>query len=239
MNIGKMQFEVKRKLNRLDSQQNRNFKIPVLDNIINEAIEIYIASIAQPRVQNQLGFETSQRSIDDIRTIVIDRKPIKTTKIDSKSYTISLPTDYQYFISATALIKKQGCEDRTARCIPTQHDDRFEESVFDDSSFGWREVNIWFYEGGIKIFTDGTFDIDTVYLNYIRKHKYVHNAEAFLPAKQYISLDGVLLKGSQDCELPEPTHREIVDIAVLLMAMELQLPDIQIKQAKLALNQFS
>ena len=60
MNIGKMQYEVKRKLNRLDSQQNRNFKIPVLDNIINEAIEIYIASIAQPRVQNQLGFETSQ-----------------------------------------------------------------------------------------------------------------------------------------------------------------------------------
>ena len=38
MNIGKMQYEVKRKLNRLDSQQNRNFKIPVLDNIINEAI---------------------------------------------------------------------------------------------------------------------------------------------------------------------------------------------------------
>ena len=54
-----------------------------------------------------------------------------------------------------------------------------------------------------------------------------------------MSLDGVLLTGSQDCELPEPTHREIVDIAVLLMAMELQLPDIQMKQAKLALNQFS
>ena len=157
MNIGKMQYEVKRKLNRLDSQQNRNFKIPVLDNIINEAIEIYIASIAQPRVQNQLGFETSQRSIDDIRTIVIDRKHIQAIKIDSKSFTVSLPSDYQYYISATALISKEGCEDRIARCISAQHDDRFEESVFDESSFGWKEVDIWFYEGGIKVFTDGTF----------------------------------------------------------------------------------
>lgn len=239
MNIGKMQYEVKRKLNRLDSQQNRNFKIPVLDNIINEAIEIYIASIAQPRVQNQLGFETSQRSIDDIRTIVIDRKPIQAIKIDSKSFTVSLPSDYQYYISATALISKEGCEDRIARCVSAQHDDRFEESVFDESSFGWKEVDIWFYEGGIKVFTDGTFEVKEVYLNYIRKHKYVHNAVAYLPTKKYISLDGVLLTGSQDCELPEPTHREIVDIAVLLIAMELQLPDIQIKQAKLALNQFS
>ena len=36
---------------------------------------------------------------------------------------------------------------------------------------------------------------------------------------------------------PEHTHKEIVDIAVLLATGEMQLPDYQIKQAKVNLNQ--
>jgi|GEM_PF-6135448 len=42
--------------------------------------------------------------------------------------------------------------------------------------------------------------------------------------------------GFQDCELPEHTHREIVDIAVLLVSGELQLPDYQIKFNKINMN---
>ena len=142
-----------------------------------------------------------------------------------------------FYISASVVITKKNCSDRIARAILRQHDDRFESSPFDNSSFEWKEVNIRFYEDGIKLFTDGTFDIKEVKLNYIRKHAYIHNAQDFLPTGSYKLPSGTLLTGSQDCELPTQTHREIVDIAVLILTNNLELPTYQLKQAKVNLNQ--
>lgn len=44
------------------------------------------------------------------------------------------------------------------------------------------------------------------------------------------------MSGSVNCELPEHTHREIVDIAVLLVTGEIQIPDYQVKLTKLNFN---
>lgn len=237
MTIKEMQYDIKFKLNKVDSQQYRNLRIPELDWVINEAYEIFVKSVAEPRTSNYLGFETSQRTIDDIRTIVVNDKNIIPTKLDNKTYVLSLPQDYMFYISASVVITKKNCSDRIARAILRQHDDRFESSPFDNSSFEWKEVNIRFYEDGIKLFTDGTFDIKEVKLNYIRKHAYIHNAQDFLPTGSYKLPSGTLLTGSQDCELPIQTHREIVDIAVLILTNNLELPTYQLKQAKVNLNQ--
>lgn len=237
MTIKEMQYDIKFKLNKVDSQQYRNLRIPELDWVINEAYEIFVKSVAEPRTSNYLGFETSQRTIDDIRTIVVNDKNIIPTKLDNKTYILSLPQDYMFYISASVVITKKNCSDRIARAILRQHDDRFESSPFDNSSFEWKEVNIRFYENGIKLFTDGTFDIKEVKLNYIRKHAYIHNAQDFLPTGSYKLPSGVILTGSQDCELPTQTHREIVDIAVLILTNNLELPTYQLKQAKVNLNQ--
>ena len=202
MTIKEMQYDIKFKLNKVDSQQYRNLRIPELDWVINEAYEIFVKSVAEPRTSNYLGFETSQRTIDDIRTIVVNDKNIIPTKLDNKTYVLSLPQDYMFYISASVVITKKNCSDRIARAILRQHDDRFESSPFDNSSFEWKEVNIRFYEDGIKLFTDGTFDIKEVKLNYIRKHAYIHNAQDFLPTRSYKLPSGVILTGTQNCELP-------------------------------------
>lgn len=237
MNVREMQYDIKFKFNKIDSGQNRNFRIPELDWVINEATDIFIKSIAEPRTSNYLGFETSQRTIDDIRTIVVNDKSITPTKLDNNTYSIEIPQDYMFYISANIVITKKNCSDRIARAIVRQHDDRFESSPFDNSSFEWKEVNIRFYDQGIKLFTDGTFDIKEVKLNYIKQHAYIHNAQDFLPTGSYKLPSGVLLTGSQDCELPPHTHREIVDIAVLILTNNLKLPTYQLKQAKVNLNQ--
>ena len=70
MDIRSLQYDFKQKLNKVDSQQYRNLKIPEIDWKLNEAADIYIKTIVEPRKFNNLGFETSQRTIDDIRTIV-------------------------------------------------------------------------------------------------------------------------------------------------------------------------
>lgn len=243
MDIRGMHYDFKQKLNKIDSQQYINLRVPEIDWKLNEAVELFIKSIAQPRVSNYLGFEVSQRSIDDIKTIVIENYEITPTPTQGVSpnteVIIELPENYMFFVSARALIKKEPCGERIAVVRPMRHNETFEESPFDSSSYEWRTVNIRFFEGGLKAFTDGTFTIEKLYLNYIRKPKYIHNAQDFLPSQAYKLPNGTLLSGTQDCELPEHTHREIVDIAVLITTGDLQIPDYQIKQAKLNLNQIN
>jgi len=239
MNSRGFHYDFKQKLNKLDSQQYRNLRVPEIDWKMNEAIDIFIKSVAEPRVSNHLGFETSQRSIDDIRTLVINDYLIVPIALTANTYYVPLPTNYMFYVSSNVTITKAGCSPREATCILRQHDDKHELSAFDKSSFEWKEVNIRFFERGIKIFTDGTFVPTQLKLNYIRKHAYMHNAQDFLPTQSYTLPDGTVLTGFQDCELPEHTHREIVDIAVLITSGDLQTGDYQLKQAKINLNQIN
>jgi len=239
MNIKEMHYDFKQKLNKIDSQQYKNLRVPEIDWKINEAYEVFVKSIAEPRINNHLGFETSQRTIDDIRTIVVNDKVLTVTQIDNTSYFVVLPEDYMFYISANIIMLKGNCNEKTGRAILRQHDDRFETSPFDNSSYEWGEINIRFYDKGIRIFTDGTFQIKELRLNYIRKHAYIHNAQDFLPTSSYTLPSGQILTGIQNCELPEHTHREIVDIAVFITSGDLSMADYQMKQAKINLNQIN
>lgn len=237
MNIRDMHYDFKQKLNKIDSQQNRNLRVPEIDWKLNEAMDIFIKSIAEPRVNNHLGFEVNQRSIDDIRTLVINKEVLDITEVATGVYAADIPYEYMFYVSAKVKITKDNCPTRIARAIPKKHKDRHEEKSFNKSSYEWKEVNIHFYEDGIRIFTDETFEATELYLDYIRKPLYMHNAQDFLPGATYTLPNGRVLTKYQSCELPEHTHREIVDIAVLITTGDLQIPDYQIKQNKTNLNQ--
>ena len=47
---------------------------------------------------------------------------------------------------------------------------------------------------------------------------------------------GIVLTGHQNCELPEHTHREIVDLAVLITSMDLSLQESPLKKEKMNLT---
>jgi hypothetical protein len=226
-----MHYDFKTKLNKIDSQQYRNLRIPEIDWKLNEAQELFVKMVTKPRLNKSLGFETSQRSTDDIRTIVVNNycSPV-VTNIGT------LPADYWFFLNGTTLMTKGQCVGFPATLKIRQHDDEFEGSPFDCSSFEWREVNAVFYEMGLKLYDDGTFTNTDVCISYIKKLAYIHNAEDFRSGT-YNLPSGTTLSGANNCILPEHTHREIVDIAVLLATGEMQLPDFQAKQAKVNLNQ--
>lgn len=242
MTVQEMHYDFKMKLNKIDSEQYRNLRVPEIDWLLNEAQEFFIKSIAFPRVPNHLGFETSQRTIDDIRTIVIDNKQLEKDLINSedRQKVFILPTDYMFYISAKVTVSKAQCGLKEVRLLIKQHDDKFEESPFDNSSFEWGDINATFDSKGLRVYSDGTFDVENVKLNYIKEPAYIHNASDFKPEGQYKSLKtGLNLTGRQNCELPNQTHREIVDIAVMLASSNLDMQNIQIKQGKLNLNQLN
>lgn len=233
MTIQDMHYDFKKKLNKVDSEQNRNLLIPEIDWALNEAQNLFVKWIAQPRSKSDLGFEINQRSIDDIRTIVVngDNSP----PLPVVNNIGSLPVDYLHYIKANVIMSKGQCSEVKGRVHIRQHDDEFEESPFDRSSFEWRTVNGVFFKDGVKFYTDGTFTIASMQLSYIKKLKYIHNAAGFRNGK-YKLPSGIELSGTVNCELPEHTHQEIVDIAVLLVTGELQIPDYEVKMAKLNMN---
>ncbi len=228
-----MDWELLRRLNKIDSQKYRNLQIPERNIYINEAHELFIKWIAHPRYK-PVGFEFEQRSIEDIRTIVVNSTtPIAGTEYASDSYSFPLPDDYMYHVSSFVDCTKGGCE-RRIRTYLARHDELFQESEFVKSSFEWEEINILFGDYGIRAFHDGTFEITGLYLDYIRRPKYVHNAGDYINGTY--DLFGTVLTGTQDSELPEETHNEIVDIAAMIATGDLQ-TNYQMKAAKVALNQ--
>ena len=234
MSIKAMHHDLKSKLNKVDSNQNRNLRVEEIDWALNEAQELFVKIIAEPRYKNHLGFETNQRSIDDIRTIV---KPdiVQTTT----NNLTALPNDYWHFLKGFATISKTGCNGTyKARLIIRQHDDRHENSSFDISSFKWREVSGEFVQGGIKTYADD-FTVDSLCLTYLEKLPFIHNAEDSKNSGYNNPITGVALTGTQDSPLPEHTHREIVDIAVLILSGQMSTPQYQAHLNKLGMLNIS
>lgn len=244
MTAKEMHYDFKQKLNRIDSQQYRNLKVPEIDWKLNEAQELLVKMIAQPRLQSRLGFETSQRVIDDISTLVVNQNydtgqtvvPFPhITGGGDETYLAALPDDYWFYIKSFAYTTKGNCSLYKLRTVITQHDDESELSPFNKSSFEWKVVNIRFIREGIRLYTDGTFIINKLCLDYLLKPRIIHNAEDWVNGS-YDTLDGITLTGTQDSELPSGVHREIVDLAVLITAGDLSLPDYILKKNKLALS---
>ncbi len=234
-----MQYDFKQKLNKIDSQQYRDLLVPEIDWKLNEAQEVLIKMIAMPREIQIPGFESTQRTIDDIRTIVVDQKPneyLIPTIFDSTSYIFTLPTNYWLYARSRAYATKGvNCVDQKMKVVPVQHDDEDDLSPFDRSSFEWRTTNARFNTEGLRLFTDGTFSITKLGLDYIREPRMIHNAQDYVGGT-YQTPDGAVLTGSQDSELPKGLHREIVDLAVLITAGDLNLSDYQLKANKLKLT---
>lgn len=232
MTTREMHYDFKIKSNKLDSQQNRNFTIPEIDWFLNEGTDFFVKKIVAPRIRANTGFEINQRAIDDVRTLVVDNECFP---VPEGNYVVDLMPEYLFYISGTVIMNKGKCSDVVGTLKIQQHDDLFETSPFDKSSFEWREVNATFVKDGIRIFTDGTFTCTSACIKYVKKPKYIHNAQDF-EGGSYTHPSGTVLTGTRDSELPEHVHREIVDIAVMLASTSLSSPDYQIKMQKLNFN---
>ena len=229
MTVQEMHYDFKFKYNKVDSQKNRNFQIPEIDWFLNEAEEIFIKTVAFPRFVTKLGFETSTRNLESIQSIV------KTEELNISSNFIDLPEDYKFFVKAFAEIKKDTCT-KKAKFFVAKHNNLNEFSLYENTSFFWQEVYGRFEDNKIKFLEELETEIKKLFLTYIRKTAYIHNAQAF-NVLGYELPGGQALTGTQNCELPENTHREIVDIAVMLASGNLQTSDFNIRMNKLSVNQ--
>lgn len=223
MKIQDMHYDFKKKLNKVDSEQYKNLIIPEIDWVLNEAQEIFIKSIIDREY-----FEAIPRNIDEIRTLIVE-----TQKLSIDDNKVELPTNYWRFLSGEVDIEKGTCKTKS-RLYIRDYGEEFQESTFDKSSFEWRVVNGLFQDKSLILYTDGTFTISGVYLDYVKQPEYIHNAADF-NTNGYKLPSGEQLTGTRDSILPSYTHRKIVDIAVLIVKGEIESPNYKLKEEKLKL----
>lgn len=225
-----MHYAFKVDLNKLDSNQNRNVSIPEVDFLFNRALILYVNNIFFPRDSRIPGFESTQRSIDNLRTLVV---PGEFLPVSNKL--VPYPQDYWHFIKARALVRRGNCS-KEIRLFPQQHDDLVEENSIYKSDFDWETLNFTYTSPGLKLEYSG-FEVEEVKMGYVRKHPYMHNAEDYDPDGYESLHSGNLLTGHQNCELPDDSCEDIVQIAVFLASGAIQDQVYSAIKEKLTFNQ--
>jgi len=220
MTIAEMHYDFKKKLDKVDSQQHRNLLVPEIDWALNEAQEVF----AKRRLTQR-----GAGAMDDVRTLVVQGRSVAVS-----ASLAAFPAGYWRFLGAEALMERPPCK-AWGRVHLREPGSRHEENPYTRSSFGWREVSGALEEGGIRLYDDGTFANRDLRLTYLRRPVQMHFASGH-GSGGYRMPGGTQLTGTRDCELPEHTHREIVDIAVLIASGEMHLPDYQVKKEKVSLT---
>ena len=157
------------------------------------------------------------------------------------------PERYMFALRVMANGSKNECEGKL-NCIQTQHDDLNDtlKNPFYAPSFEWREVPIVYGTSGagatdinkVFVYTDGSFSITSINFDYLRHPARIAYPSGFA-GNQYILPDSTstLIVADQNCELAEHTHKEIVDLAVQLVAGDIDHPGFQAKMLKTSINE--
>lgn len=225
--VQNLHFGFRRRANKVESLQNRNFFVEQIDDYLDEATKVYIREVSKL-------FEVDQTKIDDLRQLVKSEIVLTTTPFD-KYVEAELPTDYYRMAKKYALATRTDCKDiKRIKLYPIQSDDE-EDFLSDDlykPSFIWNETGYRLIGNKIRVWTNDEFNVGSVVLDYIYKHPRIANP---LDSRNgtYSLPDGTVAV-QQDLILDSTNQPEcIMDIAVLMAYMDISDPAYQIKLQKI------
>lgn len=93
-------------------------------------------------------------------------------------------------------------------------------------SFEYEEVPSTIGSNKIEVYSDGTFEIEKVYISYLRYPKKID-------IEGYFDLDGNL-SINQDCELPDYLEEELLNLAIMELSMITEnIPSVQFTQERI------
>lgn len=218
MTIELWHYNIKLRHNNLDSQHSKDFNPAELDEICNNAIEIWGEQQYSGNNHKQVGFEVTQQRIDNLSTLVV-KYPVQPAltpdKIDGNIFEFNLNKlkfPYKHMVRVQGKIK--GCSDKITVEI-VQHDDldSYLHDPFKKPSkkpfprlLGTYGKSSDLNSTSLFVYSDGTFDIQEIYPEYIKIPNIVSIGG-------YNDIEGNI-KPKVESDIPECYHSQIIDIAV-------------------------
>jgi hypothetical protein len=216
ISVEELVYEFKLALNKVNRQDNVNVPIEDIVVYLNKAQMSWVKTKINPNNIYKSGFEAIRKRIDDVQILKVndvELKPVKTNDLLHKGYSCSLSDakNYMFYISSYTVATKNNCEviltndlvksgDLTTRYLDVNY----------SPSFEWRTTLATLGNDALTVYTDDSFQIDKVFVNYLRYPQKID-------IQGYTKFDGTSSTNS-DCELPEYAKDGIVDLAVKFAA---------------------
>lgn len=226
-------------MDRVDSASSEDFNVAEIDFIVNQAQLLFIKQ-RYDKLSNrkQLGFEASQKRIDDLASIHVQyplQAALTPTLLDGV-YELplsSLTYPYLFLTSSTAVVTDSSC-DYEVPLKATQTDDLSEvlRDPFNSPSLDFVPYNLGRSESaGVSMFIyPGNLAVKKV------KVSYITNPPRF-SIGNYTYEDGSP-SNYQPLVTPEQTHQEIVDLACQIASYNIESPEyIQLKNQKILIQE--
>lgn len=218
MTIELWHYNIKLRHNNLDSQHSKDFNPAELDEICNNAIEIWLEQQYSGSNHKQTGFEVTQQRIDNLSTLVVKYpvQPILTPASSSDNVfefdLKELRFPYKHMVRVQGKI--EGCSDKITVEI-VQHDDldKYMTDPFKKPSKSPFPRLLGIYgkssdldSTSLFVYSDGTFNVTEIYPEYIKVPNVVSIGG-------YNDIEGNA-KPKIESDIPECYHSQIIDIAV-------------------------
>lgn len=201
MTVQEMHYAVDQGLQKVGSFVYDTFLPEEIDFFLNKMQERFIKDrVFKTSDPKRLGFSLNQKRLDDIRNIIeIDYfdNNLGDPSVEYQNY--DLPLDYLYLINLRVKLTPSHCDSTVIKKVPArvvEQDKLYEllRNPFAKSLETSPVASITIED--ITVFQTEKFILKGVEMDYIRK-----------PEK-------IGLSSSQDCELAEHTHHEIVDMSI-------------------------
>jgi hypothetical protein len=204
MTVQEMHYAVDQGLQKVGSFVYDTFLEEEIDFFLNKMQERFIKDrVFRTSDPKRLGFSLNQKRLDDVRAIIeVDFIDILNTNVSTvvEYQRFDLPVDYLYLINLRARLTPAHCDSTVIKKMPARVVEQDKVYELLRNPFSTSTVNspvATISSEDITVFQDiKKFILKGVELDYIRK-----------PEK-------IDLSSSQDCELAEHTHHEIVDMTV-------------------------
>jgi hypothetical protein len=214
-------YNFKLRYNKIDSQHKKDLNPAEIDEILNDAIKIWCETQYSGNNITKQGAEVTQQKIDNLSSLLIQFpvQPLVTSSLITEGvYEFPLSETkgliFPYFHLMRVYGKITGCSEKVETSI-IQHDDltyvlsdpfkKPSNKFFKRLVATFGKSSIPEIESSLFIYTDG-FPIDGIYPEYYKKPNIVSIGG-------YKDINNVI-KTKVECDLPEPFHTQIIDIAV-------------------------
>jgi len=224
MVISRMHFEVKVRLNKLNSNHKEDLRKELIDDAINKASDDYVEIFysGNNTKEYRLGFEVTQQRIDMLSTLVIPEKSITPTLVRTNVYKAStnITPSYRHFVRGWVIA--EGCAQRIPITI-VRHND-LDNKLRDDNqkpSFKWQRCLGTFKNDGLYLYTD--YVITSVVIEYLSNPVKVFSGG--YDSLEYIQGDTSAYKSADaivNSNLPVPYHDLLVDMTVQYLSRVLE-----------------
>ncbi len=162
--VQKLHFELKKRLNRIFSDNERALTVVDVDSYLNQAKEILL--------ENYTVIVEKNRTLSDrLRSLEVKNKKLEYLSKDNKSYVFKLPSDHYTTLNRYAIGSTKDCDTTDEIFVNNIFTHKIQESLRDSNTspnFNWRETFSNEDSLGLHIYHNNLLTIEEVYVDYLK-----------------------------------------------------------------------